>query len=107
MLAALSLDRPATRCRRRSPVGSAGGWRWRHASCGRGGCWCWTSRSSASTRAGREWLAEQLLREKAAGAAVIMASHDAELVDAVADVRLPSANDRRYRRDDEHDHGEA
>ena len=37
---------------------------------------------------GREWLADQLRREKQSGAAVLMASHDAELVDAVADVRL-------------------
>jgi heme ABC exporter ATP-binding subunit CcmA len=37
---------------------------------------------------GRQWLAEQLTREKQNGAAVIMASHDAELVEAVADVRL-------------------
>jgi ABC-2 type transport system ATP-binding protein len=37
---------------------------------------------------GREWLADQLRREKANGSAVIMASHDAELVDAVADIRL-------------------
>lgn len=38
--------------------------------------------------AGRHWLVEQLRREKANGTAVIMASHDAEVVDAVADVRL-------------------
>jgi ABC-2 type transport system ATP-binding protein len=37
---------------------------------------------------GRAWLADQLRREKASGTAVIMASHDVELVDAVADVRL-------------------
>ncbi len=37
---------------------------------------------------GRTWLAEQLRREKASGTAVIMASHDVELVDAVADIRL-------------------
>jgi ABC-2 type transport system ATP-binding protein len=37
---------------------------------------------------GREWLADQLRREKQAGSAVLMASHDPELVDAVADVRL-------------------
>jgi ABC-type multidrug transport system ATPase subunit len=38
--------------------------------------------------AGREWLTGQLRREKANGSAVIMASHDADLVAAVADVRL-------------------
>jgi ABC-type multidrug transport system ATPase subunit len=38
---------------------------------------------------GREWLREQLLREKKNGSAVLMASHDTELVDAVADQRLP------------------
>jgi ABC-2 type transport system ATP-binding protein len=37
---------------------------------------------------GREWLTDQLRREKRAGSAVLMASHDPELVDAVADVRL-------------------
>jgi ABC-2 type transport system ATP-binding protein len=37
---------------------------------------------------GRAWLADQLRREKASGTAVIMASHDVDLVDAVADVRL-------------------
>ncbi len=37
---------------------------------------------------GRAWLTERLRREKANGAAVIMASHDADLVDAVADIRL-------------------
>jgi len=38
--------------------------------------------------AGRAWLTDRLRREKAAGTAVLMASHDAELVDAVADVRI-------------------
>ncbi|MEH1101944.1 ABC transporter ATP-binding protein [Micromonospora sp. CPCC 205561] len=37
---------------------------------------------------GRAWLAERLLREKAAGTAVLMASHDAELIDRVADHRV-------------------
>ncbi len=37
---------------------------------------------------GRTWLAEQLLREKAAGTAVLMASHDPELIDKVADARV-------------------
>jgi ATPase subunit of ABC transporter with duplicated ATPase domains len=37
---------------------------------------------------GKQWLTEQLGREKKQGAAVLMASHDPELVDAVADVRL-------------------
>jgi ABC-type multidrug transport system ATPase subunit len=39
--------------------------------------------------AGREWLADQLRADKRAGIAVIMASHDTDLVDAVADLRLP------------------
>jgi ABC-type multidrug transport system ATPase subunit len=39
-------------------------------------------------RAGRDWLTDQLRAEKRAGTAVIMASHDNDLVDAVADVRL-------------------
>jgi ABC-type multidrug transport system ATPase subunit len=39
--------------------------------------------------AGREWLTRRLLREKADGVAVLMASHDPELVEATADVRLP------------------
>jgi ABC-type multidrug transport system ATPase subunit len=39
--------------------------------------------------AGRAWLAERLLADKRAGTAVIMASHDSDLVDAVADIRLP------------------
>jgi ABC-2 type transport system ATP-binding protein len=38
--------------------------------------------------AGRQWLAGALLREKDAGTAVILASHDADLVAAVADVQL-------------------
>jgi ABC-type multidrug transport system ATPase subunit len=37
---------------------------------------------------GRDWLRDQLLREKKNGSAVLMASHDTELVDAVADLRL-------------------
>jgi ABC-2 type transport system ATP-binding protein len=37
---------------------------------------------------GREWLADRLLREKASGVAVLMASHDAELIGAVTDVRI-------------------
>lgn len=37
---------------------------------------------------GRDWLAERLLREKAAGTAVLMASHDAELLDRVVDQRI-------------------
>ncbi|MDP9792091.1 ABC-type multidrug transport system ATPase subunit [Catenuloplanes nepalensis] len=37
---------------------------------------------------GRAWLAERLLREKAAGVAVLMASHDEELIAAVADLRI-------------------
>ncbi len=37
---------------------------------------------------GRTWLAEQLLREKEAGTAVLMASHDPELIDKVADTRI-------------------
>jgi ABC-2 type transport system ATP-binding protein len=35
--------------------------------------------------AGRQWLVERLEREKAAGCAVLFASHDAAVVDAVAD----------------------
>jgi ABC-2 type transport system ATP-binding protein len=37
---------------------------------------------------GKDWLREQLLRESKNGAAVLMASHDPELVDAVADLHL-------------------
>ena len=37
---------------------------------------------------GRDWLRDQLLQEKKNGSAVLMASHDTELVDAVADLRL-------------------
>jgi ABC-type multidrug transport system ATPase subunit len=37
---------------------------------------------------GRRWLAERLLSEKAAGTAVLMASHDPELVERVADARF-------------------
>jgi ABC-type multidrug transport system ATPase subunit len=37
---------------------------------------------------GRAWLADRLRREKAAGTAVLMASHDAELTEAVGDVRI-------------------
>ena len=37
---------------------------------------------------GRDWLRDQLLDEKDSGNAVLMASHDADLVDAVADIRL-------------------
>ena len=37
---------------------------------------------------GRAWLAERLNQEKRNGAAVIMASHDTDLVAAVADIRL-------------------
>jgi ABC-2 type transport system ATP-binding protein len=35
---------------------------------------------------GRAWLADRLAREKAAGTAVLLASHDPELIEAVADV---------------------
>jgi ABC-type multidrug transport system ATPase subunit len=38
--------------------------------------------------AGREWLAERLRREKAAGVAVLMASHDPDVFEAVADQRI-------------------
>jgi ABC-type multidrug transport system ATPase subunit len=37
---------------------------------------------------GQAWLADRLRREKTAGTAVLMASHDAELIEAVADVRI-------------------
>jgi ABC-type multidrug transport system ATPase subunit len=37
---------------------------------------------------GRAWLADRLLQEKAAGTAVLMASHDPGLVEAVADARI-------------------
>lgn len=37
---------------------------------------------------GRDWLADRLLREKAAGTAVLMASHDAGLIEKVADARI-------------------
>ncbi|MFF0153381.1 ATP-binding cassette domain-containing protein [Micromonospora sp. NPDC005203] len=37
---------------------------------------------------GRQWLAERLLRERAAGTAVLLASHDPELIDAVVDERI-------------------
>jgi ABC-2 type transport system ATP-binding protein len=37
---------------------------------------------------GRAWLTDRLLREKAAGTAVLIASHDAELAAAVGDVRI-------------------
>nr|WP_157529342.1 ABC transporter ATP-binding protein [Kibdelosporangium sp. MJ126-NF4]CEL22951.1 ABC transporter ATP-binding protein [Kibdelosporangium sp. MJ126-NF4]CTQ90090.1 ABC transporter ATP-binding protein [Kibdelosporangium sp. MJ126-NF4] len=38
--------------------------------------------------AGRAWLAEKLQDEKADGCAILLASHDQQLVDAVADVRI-------------------
>jgi heme ABC exporter ATP-binding subunit CcmA len=37
---------------------------------------------------GREWLTDALRREKGRGAAVLMATHDPGLVDAVADLRV-------------------
>ncbi|MFI7657314.1 ATP-binding cassette domain-containing protein [Micromonospora parva] len=37
---------------------------------------------------GRQWLADRLLRERAAGTAVLLASHDPELIDAVVDERI-------------------
>ena len=37
---------------------------------------------------GRSWLAQRLLREKAEGTAVLMASHDPELFERVSDARL-------------------
>jgi ABC-2 type transport system ATP-binding protein len=37
---------------------------------------------------GRAWLIDKLLREKAAGTAVLIASHDPELIAAVADARI-------------------
>jgi ABC-2 type transport system ATP-binding protein len=37
---------------------------------------------------GRAWLADRLRREGAAGTAVLLASHDAELIEAVADARI-------------------
>lgn len=40
--------------------------------------------------AGRHWLATMLADEKRAGGAVLMVSHDAELVDAVADLIVES-----------------
>ncbi|ALG15362.1 ABC transporter ATP-binding protein [Kibdelosporangium phytohabitans] len=38
--------------------------------------------------AGRAWLAEKLRDEKAEGCAILLASHDQQLVDAVADTRI-------------------
>lgn len=38
--------------------------------------------------AGRRWLAERLCREKESGTAILLASHDHELVEAVADHRI-------------------
>ena len=38
--------------------------------------------------AGRQWLADRLRREKASGTAILLASHDGDLVDAVADHRI-------------------
>ncbi|ONI84265.1 ABC transporter ATP-binding protein [Actinosynnema sp. ALI-1.44] len=38
--------------------------------------------------AGRAWLAEKLQDEKADGCAILLASHDPHLVDAVADARI-------------------
>ncbi|GAB3937717.1 ABC transporter ATP-binding protein [Micromonospora vulcania] len=37
---------------------------------------------------GRQWLADRLRRERDAGTAVLLASHDAELIDAVVDERI-------------------
>jgi ABC-type multidrug transport system ATPase subunit len=37
---------------------------------------------------GQEWLTQRLLREKAAGTAVLMASHDPGLIERVADLRV-------------------
>jgi len=37
---------------------------------------------------GRAWLEDRLLREKSNGTAVLIASHDAELIEAVADSRI-------------------
>jgi ABC-2 type transport system ATP-binding protein len=37
---------------------------------------------------GRAWLTDRLLREKAAGTAVLIASHDPQLIAAVADTRV-------------------
>ncbi|MGC4812981.1 ABC transporter ATP-binding protein [Micromonospora sp. DT228] len=37
---------------------------------------------------GRQWLAERLVREREAGTAVLLASHDPELIDAVVDERI-------------------
>ncbi|MFG2049982.1 heme ABC exporter ATP-binding protein CcmA [Micromonospora sp. NPDC048935] len=37
---------------------------------------------------GRQWLAERLRRERDAGTAVLLASHDPELIDAVVDERI-------------------
>ncbi len=40
---------------------------------------------------GRDWLARRLAAEKSAGVAVLMASHDPELIAAVADARIELA----------------
>ncbi|MET8277710.1 ABC transporter ATP-binding protein [Micromonospora sp. NPDC005174] len=37
---------------------------------------------------GRQWLADRLRRERNAGTAVLLASHDPELIDAVVDERI-------------------
>jgi ABC-type multidrug transport system ATPase subunit len=37
---------------------------------------------------GQAWLADRILREKAEGTAVLMASHDSDLVQRVADLRV-------------------
>jgi ABC-2 type transport system ATP-binding protein len=37
---------------------------------------------------GRQWLADRLLAEKADGCAILMATHDPDLVEAVADIKV-------------------
>jgi ATPase subunit of ABC transporter with duplicated ATPase domains len=38
--------------------------------------------------AGRQWLGQRLQREKSSGCAILMASHDKELVEQVSDITV-------------------
>ena len=81
---------PPGRSRRRAaaarcPAASSRRCTWPRCWSGRAGCWCWTSRSSGWTRRPAAGWRACCRPRSAAGAALLVATHHAELAAAVAD----------------------
>ena len=75
-------ERPAARGR--CPRASAAGWRWPARSCGPRRLLVLDEPEQRLDAAGVTWLAERLLRERADGLAVLVATHSPVLVEALS-----------------------